>query len=69
MDKLPNPKELNKIDIKEEISYNILTKYVNDFLYLVVKPYNQIESFQVNNMENTYILSCDSLTQQIKFIK
>ena len=69
LDKLPNPKELNKIDIREEISYNFLTKYVNDFLYLVVKPYNQIESFQVNNMENTYILSCNSLTQQIKFIK
>lgn len=67
LDKLPNALELNKINIKKDTNYDFLTKYLNDFLYLVVKPYDQIESFQVNNMENTYILSFRSIIQQIKF--
>jgi len=69
LDKLPNSIELNKINIEKDTNYTFLTKYVNDFLYLVVKPYTKIELFKVISEKKTYILSSDSLIQQIKFVK
>jgi len=61
--------KLNKIDINKDSDYAFLTKYVNDFLYLTIKPYEDIEIFKVDNMLETYILSSVSLIQQIKIIK
>ncbi len=66
---LPNTLELNKIDIKKDLSFSFLNKYVNDFLYLIIKSYDDIEIFKVNNMVETYILSSDSLIHQIKIMK
>lgn len=68
LDKLPDSKDLIKINTKKDLNYSFLTKYVNDFLYLVIKPYNEIESYKVNNIEDTYILSSNALIQQVKFI-
>jgi hypothetical protein len=69
LDALPIHKELQKISIKESTNFDFLTKYVNDFLYLVVLPYNKVDIYKVLNQQNAYIFSSDSLIQQIKFIK
>jgi hypothetical protein len=63
---LPSPNELIKIDIKQDTNYSLLIKYINNFLYLVIKPYNEIESFKVKNRTGVYILSSHSLIQQLK---
>ena len=68
LDKLPPTLDLIIIDLKKDSNFDFLKRYVNDFLYLVVKPYDQIELHKVNNMEDTYILSSDTLIQQLKFI-
>ena len=67
--KLPNTTELKKININKDSNYAFMKKYINNFLYLIIKPLNEIELFKVNNKQETYILSSDALIQQIKFIK
>lgn len=67
LDKLPDSKGLIKINIKEEPSYSALSKYINDFLYLSVKPYKEIEAYKTTNQNETYILSSNTLIQQLKF--
>ena len=66
LDKLPSLAELTAIDIKEESNYYVLKKHVNDFLYLVVKPYQEIDIYKSKNEKNVYILSYKSAIQQIK---
>ncbi|PWH82408.1 hypothetical protein DIS18_09140 [Algibacter marinivivus] len=68
LDVLPNSDELIKIDIKEDTKYNFLTRYVNDFLYLAIKPYTDIEVFKINNDESIFIFSSNTLIQQVEFI-
>ncbi|MFV9551004.1 GNAT family N-acetyltransferase [Algibacter sp. PT7-4] len=65
--KLPESYLLNRIDIMDNTKYNFLKRHVNNFLYLIVKPYNQIQLFEVKNINNTYILSSNSLIQQLTF--
>ncbi len=68
LDRLPSSSHLIRININDDTNYSFLSKYVNNFLYLVVKPYIETDSFKVINADNVYILSSDSFIQQIKFI-
>lgn len=65
LDELPEAKKLIKINLENDKAYSFLTKHINDFLYLVVKPLNEIELFKLENTEKTYILSSNTLIQQI----
>jgi hypothetical protein len=69
LDKLPNSNKIIKLNINNVLKSSLLNKCINDFLYLVVKPYNEIEVFELTNYEETYILSSDSLIQQVEFLK
>ncbi len=67
LNNLPVSKDLEKIDVRNENHHNSLAKCVNDFLYLSIKPYNEIDVYKINSQDNTYIISCDSLIQHITF--
>ena len=69
IDELPLIDNLEKINIKKDVNYSFLSRYVNDFLYLVIQPYNEIESYKAKNLEDTYYLSSDSLIHQVRFLK
>lgn len=68
LDHLNSNSDLTLIDITKNSTYNFMKSYVYDFLYLAVKPYDEIELYKVNNSKNTFIFSSDSLIQQIKFV-
>lgn len=69
LDTLPNNDALLKIDSHKVSELSFLTKHINDFLYLVVKPLNEIEIFKLNGEKETYIFSSHSLIQEIKILK
>ena len=66
LEELPSLDELMLIDIQNDSNYNFIKKDINDFLYLVIKPQNEIEIYKFKNQNNVYILSCNSTFQQIK---
>ena len=68
LEKLDTSLNLSLIDIRKNTNYNFLKSHVYAFLYLAVKPYEDIELYKVNNADNIYILTSDSLIQEIKFI-
>jgi hypothetical protein len=68
LEKLPDLNEIESIDIKEVAKYDFLKKHINDFLYLVTKPYHEIKIYKLKNQKDTYILSSNANVQQIEII-
>lgn len=69
LDSLPDSENLKKINIKHDENFDFLKKYMYDFLYLTVKSYEKIDIFKLDTIENTYIMSSDTLIHQLNFRK
>lgn len=65
LNELPHKNNLVKIDVFTEHKYSFLTKPLYDFQFLVVKPYEEIDIYKVKNNETAFVISSDSLIQQV----
>lgn len=67
LESLPN-NGLTKIDYKVA-NYSFLKSPVYDFLYLTEKHKNDVDVYKIDGKKDSYIISCETLTQQVTFIK
>lgn len=66
--KLPDAENLINIDVKNDKNYYFLSRCVNDFLYLVSQPYEEIETYRDKDKKGIYFFSSNSLIHQVKLI-